>query len=316
MPSPAWVPGLQRAKLHVAPVTSIASTSGERTHMGVGSPFKNGMSNLFQSKTKRPPKAVPMGDELPKHVAVVMDGSHRWAARRGLPGFAGHQAGVSTFMRILSLCESTGIKALTVYAFSWENWQRPQKEVEYILQLIDTTVAEEAERWNARGTRFVVAGSREKLPDSLRRRIEWAEKLTEDNTGLVVTVALSYGGRQDIAAAARKIAELAAKGLIDPSEVDEQMIERHLSTAPVLAAVGPPDLLIRTSGEKRLSNFLLYEMAYTEIHFTTTCWPDFGEENFSLALEDFASRKRTYGARHSHRIGSMPGDVAADEVGG
>eukprot|EP00232_Nephroselmis_pyriformis_P017406 CAMPEP_0182899390 /NCGR_PEP_ID=MMETSP0034_2-20130328/28052_1 /TAXON_ID=156128 /ORGANISM="Nephroselmis pyriformis, Strain CCMP717" /LENGTH=358 /DNA_ID=CAMNT_0025033419 /DNA_START=142 /DNA_END=1214 /DNA_ORIENTATION=+ len=236
----------------------------------------------------------PQGDEVgecgvdpsqrPSHVAVIMDGNSRWARGRRLHTSRGHEAGVGSLRRMVQCCIKWRIPALTVFAFSAENWMRSQEEVSFLLGLFIKVLAEEIEALARNNVRMHFVGDIASLPASLQRQVAAAEERTAGCDGLHLTLALSYGGRQDIVGAARVLAERAAAGELDPASIDEGMLSRELTTGHLPPEVGDPDLLIRTSGEQRLSNFLLWQMAYTELFFSDVLWPDFGEESFRSAV--------------------------------
>lgn len=238
------------------------------------------------------------GRTLPRHLAVIMDGNARWAQKRGLTSFFGHRAGLESLRNLVRCCEAWHIPALTVFAFSFDNWKRPEEETAFLMSLFARALTEEGDGIAGRGTRLRVIGERTRVPKRVREEIQRVEALTSGNdTGLQLTVALSYSGQRDLAAAARAIARLAALGLIDPEDVDESMLQGQLALAPVLEAVGPPDLLVRTSGEARLSNFLLWELAYTELVFREEAWPDFREGELREVLVEYGGRARRFGGR-------------------
>jgi undecaprenyl diphosphate synthase len=228
----------------------------------------------------------------PAHVAIIMDGNGRWAKLRGLPRIAGHRRGAEAVRRTVEAAAQFGISYLTLFGFSSENWKRPVGEVDDLMGLLRHYIRAEIAELHARGVRLRVIGERRRLADDIVSLIDKAEALTAGNAGLRLTIALSYGGRAEIAAAARTIAETAARGEIAPAAIDEALFARHLFTADM----PDPDLLIRTSGEQRISNFLLWQSAYAELVFTETLWPDFGKADLEQALRDFHGRDRRYGA--------------------
>ncbi|MCU7914518.1 MAG: isoprenyl transferase [Candidatus Thiodiazotropha sp. (ex Gloverina cf. vestifex)] len=228
---------------------------------------------------------------LPRHIAVIMDGNGRWAKRRGLPRYAGHPVGVEAVRRIVEACVDRGISILTLFAFSSENWRRPQKEVSLIMDLFIRSLKKEARRLHRNGVRLRVIGDRAAFSDKLQRQIGEVEALTAENSGLVLQVAANYGGRWDITQAAKQMAERVQAGEIDPEQIDESMLEDALS----FADLHEPDLFIRTGGEKRISNFLLWQCAYTELYFTDILWPDFDGAALDAALTDFTNRQRRFG---------------------
>jgi undecaprenyl diphosphate synthase len=230
-------------------------------------------------------------DRLPQHVAVIMDGNGRWAKNRGLPRIMGHQRGVDTLKELLRCCRDWGIPALTAYAFSTENWGRPLEEVEFLMMLFERVLRKELKEMMEENVRIRFVGNLEALPPSLQTEIDRSMEETKNNLGIQFVVATNYGGRQEIVQACRAIATKVQQGTIDPAEIDESLIERHLYTC----GLPYPDLLIRTSGEMRISNFLLWQMAYAEIYVTQTLWPDFDRAQFHKALSAYQQRDRRFG---------------------
>ncbi|HOA34358.1 MAG: isoprenyl transferase [Clostridiales bacterium] len=231
---------------------------------------------------------------LPRHVGVIMDGNGRWAKKRGLPRYEGHREGAKTFRRIAEYASEIGIKNITFYAFSSENWKRPPQEVNAIMQLLREYL-DEAERRQKeneeKGIRIRFIGDLSRLPEDIRKKIEEAQKLSEEKTKCTVSIAVNYGGRQEIVKAVRDIAEKARKGEIKPEDITEADIENCLYTAGIPDA----DLIIRPSGEKRLSNFLTWQSVYAEFYYTDVLWPDFTTDDFDKAILDFANRDRRFG---------------------
>jgi undecaprenyl diphosphate synthase len=230
-------------------------------------------------------------NRLPKHVAVIMDGNGRWAKRRGRPRIMGHQRGVDALKDLLRCCKDWGVPALTAYAFSTENWGRPLEEVEFLMTLFERVLRRELQEMKKENVRIRFVGNLEALPTSLQDEIERSMNDTKDNCGIEFTVATNYGGRQEILQACRAIAEKVERGYLKSEEIDEAIFENHLYTKGIIH----PDLLIRTSGEMRLSNFLLWQMAYAEIYVTQTLWPDFDRQEFYKALVDYQQRDRRFG---------------------
>lgn len=228
---------------------------------------------------------------VPRHVAIIMDGNGRWAAARGLPRAEGHRRGVEAVRATIRGAVELGIGYLTLFGFSSENWSRPRDEIDMLFALFRAYVRRDVSRLDAAGIRIKVIGRRDGLPDDIRRMIDEAERKTEKNSGLQVNFAFNYGGRDEIGRAARAIAEDVAAGRLDPASVDEATVASRLDTA----GVPDPDLLIRTSGEVRLSNFLLWQCAYAEFVFLPLFWPDFGKADLVEALETYAARSRRYG---------------------
>ncbi|XP_021278325.1 dehydrodolichyl diphosphate synthase 2 isoform X2 [Herrania umbratica] len=234
---------------------------------------------------------------MPKHVAVIMDGNGRWARQRGLPTSAGHEAGVRSLRELVELCCRWGIQVLTVFAFSYENWIRPKVEVDFLLSLFERTLKSELDTTSRGGIRISVIGDSSKLPASLQELIHDVEETTKDNSRLQLIVAVSYSGKYDVVQACRSIAEKAKHGNIQLEDINESLIEQELETN--CTEFPYPDLLIRTSGELRVSNFLLWQLAYTELVFVQQLWPDFGKDEFVEALTSYQQRQRRYGGRHS-----------------
>ncbi|MEQ9237254.1 isoprenyl transferase [Coleofasciculus sp. E2-BRE-01] len=230
-------------------------------------------------------------ERLPKHVAVIMDGNGRWAKRRGIPRIMGHRRGVDTLKQLLRCCDDWGIQALTAYAFSTENWGRPIEEVEFLMTLFERVLIRELKEMMEENVRIQFVGNLTALPQSLQNQIERSMIQTQNNTGIQFTVATNYGGREEILHACRAIATQVQQGEIQPEDIDEALFSRHLYTANI----GDPDLLIRTSGEMRLSNFLLWQMAYAEFYITDAFWPDFDREAFHQALIAYQKRERRFG---------------------
>jgi undecaprenyl diphosphate synthase len=235
--------------------------------------------------------AVP-ARALPRHVAIIMDGNGRWARARGLPRIAGHRSGAEAARRTVEAAAESGIPYLTLFGFSSENWKRPTSEIHDLMVLLRHYLRGEIEELHRNGVRLKVIGQRAQFAPDIVGMIEDAEASTRDNPRITLTIALSYGGRAEIVTAVRAIAEQVAFGKLDPAAVDEECIARHLFTADI----PDPDLLIRTSGEQRISNFLLWQCAYAELVFTKTLWPDFSKRDLDQAIADFCGRERRYGA--------------------
>ena len=229
--------------------------------------------------------------KVPRHVAIIMDGNGRWANRRQLPRIAGHRAGVENVRVIVERCAELGVEVLTLFAFSSENWRRPPTEVRLLMDLFSVALEQEVEKLDENGIRLTVIGDRAQFPRKLQRRIEQAEEATRDNKTLTVVVAANYGGRWDLTEATRRIAELVAAGEVAAEDVNEEMLGKYLC----LKDVPEPDLFIRSGGEQRISNYLLWQLAYTELYFTECLWPDFDSAEFDRALESYASRQRRFG---------------------
>ncbi|HEY8346300.1 MAG TPA: isoprenyl transferase [Symbiobacteriaceae bacterium] len=236
-------------------------------------------------------EARPLGAG-PRHVAVIMDGNGRWALRRGLPRTAGHRAGVEALKGIVRACPDLGIEILTAYAFSTENWKRDKDEVDFLMNLLVEYCRSEVDTLNANGVRIRAIGRIDELPELQRSEIRRAMELTQHNNRLILNLAVNYGSHAELVDAMRSIAREVQAGLITPDEIDESVVERHLYTAGLPA----PDLVIRTGGEMRLSNFLLWQASYSEIWVSDVAWPDFRPEHLERAIRDFQRRERRFGA--------------------
>jgi undecaprenyl diphosphate synthase len=228
----------------------------------------------------------------PVHVAIIMDGNGRWAKQRNLPRTAGHKEGAESVRRTVRAAASAGISYLTLFGFSSENWSRPRTEIQDLMGLLRLYLRAETAELHKNNVRIKIIGDRRKLPDDIVKLIEHSEGTTENNTGLTAILALSYGGRQDITHAVQSLAQEVAAGRLAAEDIDEKSIDRALATA----GIPDPDLLIRTSGEQRISNFLIWQLAYTEFVFLDTLWPDFDERSLAEAVEEFQRRDRRYGA--------------------
>ncbi len=229
--------------------------------------------------------------KLPRHVAIVMDGNGRWAKQRGLPRHAGHRAGVKSVRSTVEACARLGIEYLTLFAFSSENWRRPQTEVGMLMQLFLTSLRTEVKRLHKNNIRLTFIGERTAFAKQLQEKIAEAEALTAGNSGLTLIIAANYGGRWDITEGAKRIARLVQAGQLSPDDVTPERLHGELS----LGAMPDPDLFIRTGGEKRVSNFLLWQMAYSELYFSDVLWPDFDRATFDTALASYAKRQRRFG---------------------
>jgi len=243
------------------------------------------------SESRSLKEEVLRGGTLPGHVAVIMDGNGRWAKQRRLPRIMGHREGRKAVRRVVEAARSLDIPYLTLFTFSTENWKRPKAEVQALMGILVEVLDEELGNLDEHGVRLSAMGRLEQLPAEVRTALDAGIERLSGNRRLDLTLALSYGGRAEIADAARDIARAAAAGTLDPEALDEESFARHLY-APGLP---PVDLLIRTSGERRISNFCLWQLAYAEIHITESLWPDFGEEDFLRAVLDFQKRERRYG---------------------
>lgn len=247
---------------------------------------------LFRKTATDPtPPPASQGSRLPLHVAIIMDGNGRWARQRHLPRIAGHRAGVEAVRGIVKACAEQGIQVLTLFAFSSENWRRPEKEVTLLMELLLTALQREVVKLHENNVRLKVIGDRTPFADKLRARITEAEALTAGDDGLTLIIALNYGGRWDIVQAARRLAGMVEEGRLRATDIDAALFESQMS----LHGLPEPDLFIRTGGEQRISNFLLWHLAYTELYFTDILWPDFDARAFSDALASFAGRQRRFG---------------------
>ena len=230
-------------------------------------------------------------DRLPVHVAAIMDGNGRWAERRGLPRHEGHARGAETVRRMTRQCARLGLGQLTLFCFSSENWKRPRAEFDFLMVLLARYAVEQRPVVERHGLRFSVIGRREGLPDGVMAEVDETVRLAAGNTGMRLCLAINYGSRGEIAAAARRIADEVAAGTLSPDEVDEAAVAARLDTA----GMADPDLVLRTAGELRVSNFLLWQISYAELHVSDVCWPDFGRDELFAALRDFAARDRRFG---------------------
>ncbi len=235
--------------------------------------------------------APPASPRVPRHLAVIMDGNGRWAERRRRPRIIGHRAGARAVNLCIDYCLQRGIEALTLFAFSSENWGRPDDEVGALMKLFLNALEREVDELHRRGVRLRFIGERQRFQPDILARMRDAEQRTVGNRTLHLTIAASYGGRQDIADAARALAEEVAAGRLRPDQIDEAAVARHMALADLPA----PDLFIRTGGDQRISNFLLWQLAYTELWFTETLWPELDAATLDRAVEDFAGRERRFG---------------------
>ena len=240
---------------------------------------------------------------IPRHVAIIMDGNNRWAKRNGLPGPAGHRAGVEAVRGVLRACQQHGVEVLTLFAFSSENWGRPMPEVRALLALLSRYLRSEVRELHKDGIRLRFIGQRGRFSERLQRLMRQSELLTSGNQGATVVIAVDYGGQWDIAQAARKLADQVQEGLLQPADITAELLDQHVS----ISDLPRPDLCIRTGGDARISNFMLWHFAYSELYFTNTLWPDFGELEFARALADYSRRERRFGVRETEGLA-----VAAD----
>ena len=250
---------------------------------------------MSQLRLKLVESVAPVDAPAPRHLAIVMDGNHRWAQRRHLPGSAGHRAGAKNVKTIAQACADRGVECLTLFAFSTENWQRPRREVNLLFDLMRGVLKDDINELNDKGARLRFIGERQRMPKDLQNLMADAERHTAGNNKLHLSIAVNYGGRWDIVQAARAMAQAARDGEIDPENIDETSFTSHLT----LGDLPPPDLCIRTGGDRRISNFLLWDFAYTEFFFSPDYWPDFNEEKLAQAFADYGVRQRRYGRRLS-----------------
>jgi len=243
-------------------------------------PFSN--KTMTDSSKVNPP---------PRHIAIIMDGNNRWAKSRGLPSLAGHKAGVDSVREVITGCVEQGVEALTLFAFSSENWKRPAVEVKGLMELFMFALEREVKKLHKNNIRLRVIGDKARFSSSLQKKIAAAELLTESCTGLQLNIAANYGGRWDIANAAKLIAERCVAGDIAPDQIDEELFGSYVH----LAELPSPDLCIRTAGEQRISNFLIWQFAYTEFYYADCYWPDFGKARLIEAIDDFTGRERRFG---------------------
>lgn len=259
---------------------------------------------LFSSSTQ----SIPATGEIPNHIAVIMDGNGRWARKRFLPRVAGHQRGVTVVRDLVKLCASLNVKYLTLFAFSSENWRRPEDEVSFLMGLFMEALKREVSKLNHNNIKLKLIGDRSRFNDALIQQINESEALTSQNTGLVLTIAANYGGRWDILQASNRMVE---ERLNKQPHSKEPFVEEDLTAHLSMHYAPEPDLFIRTGGEKRISNFLLWQLAYTEFYFTDTLWPDFDAEAFQAAIASYQARERRFG-RTSEQL--SPQQVSEEET--
>jgi undecaprenyl diphosphate synthase len=247
---------------------------------------------LFKRRRSTPDSSnLPLSGPLPRHIGIIMDGNGRWANRRGMPRVAGHRAGMTVVKEVIRAADDIGIQCLTLYAFSTENWKRPPAEVEFLMRLPEEFFRTEIDELVERGVRVRFIGDTSKLPEYTQETVQRTLERTKDNQGMIVNFALNYGGRADVLEGIRTFAKEVAAGLITWEELTEETFSERLSTA----GLPEPDFIIRTSGELRLSNFLIWQSAYSELWFTDVLWPDFTRETLYEAIRDFQRRKRRFG---------------------
>jgi len=254
--------------------------------MSLGKIIDTKNNDLFERIDKR---------KVPEHVAIIMDGYGRWATKKGLPRSYGHQRGVSVLKEILKVSKKLGCKVLTVYAFSTENWTSPTKEVDFLINLFSEVLRNEIDEIHEESTKIKFIGDLSPFPETLKKLISSSESLTKNNNNFLLNVCVNYGGRQEIVKVAKELALKSSSGEIKPSEVNEELFNSELLTQ----GINDPELLIRTSGEKRISNFLLWQLAYSEIYISDVLWPDFNEVEFLKAIIDYQSRNRRFGGLES-----------------
>ena len=228
---------------------------------------------------------------VPKHIAIIMDGNGRWGIKKGFSRTYGHNRGVSVLKKILRLAKCWGVKILTVYAFSTENWSRPAEEVNFLINLFEKVLDREIDELNKESIRINFIGNLSPFPENLRKKINYSEEITKDNNEFIFNVCTNYGGRQELVKVAQELAKKSVSGEINPDNINEKVFESELLTK----GFNDPDLLIRTSGEMRISNFLLWQLAYSEIYITEKLWPEFNESEFLKAILDYQSRERRFG---------------------
>jgi undecaprenyl diphosphate synthase len=265
--------------------------------------LKDFKTKIYLMPTQKPETVNPNNqDPKPTHVAIIMDGNGRWARRRGLPRLAGHRAGTENIRRIVHACVENDVKYLTVYAFSTENWNRPSGEVQGLMRILAEVIHKETPELNREGVQIRHLGHMENVPVSLQNAIAYALETTKHNDRLVLSVCFNYGGRDDIVRAVR---DLVAEG-VKPEDITEEAISRHLYTRDI----PDPDLIIRTAGEMRLSNFLVWQASYSEFYSTSTCWPDFDKDSFYDAVAEYGRRHRKFGGILPEELHEYTGDKA------
>ena len=234
---------------------------------------------------------LPQGKSVPRHIAIIMDGNNRWAKLHKKVSLSGHKAGVGSVRSVIEGCVELGVEALTLFAFSSENWQRPALEVKGLMELFAWALDREVSKLHKHNIRLQIVGDKQGFSESLQKKIAKAEALTAANTGLVLNIAANYGGRWDIAQACQKLAQACVDGQLNPADINEQMLGEQIN----LAGIAPPDLCIRTAGEQRISNFLIWQMAYSEYYFSDLLWPDFDKHALVTAIESYLCRERRFG---------------------
>ena len=260
------------------------------------------LGKIIDKKNNDLSKRIDM-QKVPEHIAIIMDGNGRWATKKGLPRTYGHKRGVEVLKEILKASKKLGCKVLTVYAFSTENWSRPTKEVDFLINLFSEVLRNEIDQIHEESTKIKFIGDLSPFPETLKKIISSSESLTKNNNKFLLNVCVNYGGRQEIVKVAKELAIKTSSGEIKPSEVNEELFNSKLLTR----GTKDPELLIRTSGEKRISNFLLWQLAYSEIYISDVLWPDFNEFEFLTAIIDYQSRNRRFGG-----IESLPNESFGD----
>ncbi len=253
-----------------------------------------------------PPSGSEPGPVVPRHVAIIMDGNNRWAKRNGVAGPAGHRAGVEAVRGVMRACKKQGVEVLTLFAFSSENWGRPRPEVRALLALLSRYLRNEVSQLNEDGIRLRFIGRRDRFSERLQRLMRQSEHLTAHNTEATVVIAVDYGGQWDIAEAAKQLAAQVQRGELELEEITPESLDARIS----IAELPRPDLCIRTGGDARISNFMLWHFAYSELYFTDILWPDFGELEFARALADYSRRERRFGLRGEDNV-SIGGNTDA-----
>jgi undecaprenyl diphosphate synthase len=238
---------------------------------------------------------------IPRHIAIIMDGNGRWAKQRLQPRFMGHRAGVKSVEGIVKHCAQLGVEVLSLFAFSSENWRRPGKEVSLLMELFSHALNNQVKKLHDNNIKLQIIGDTARFSDSLQQQIQQAQQLTQNNTGLTLNIAANYGGRWDITQSVQQLAKQVAAGTLNADDISEELINAHLTTA----SLPEPDLFIRTGGEERVSNFLLWQMAYTEFYFTDVLWPEFDAAQLKIAIDSFAQRERRFG-RTSEQLQEKP----------
>lgn len=250
------------------------------------------------TKSSVQPASVPLDvprEAMPRHIAIIMDGNGRWAQRRGLPRIEGHRHGVAAVRRTTEEAARLGIDQLTLYCLSSENWKRPQAELDFLMHLLEQYLIEERATLLEENIRLAMIGSREGIPDSVLAAMDKTVEMSSHNTGMTLCLAVNYGSRAEITTSVRKLAELVRSGQLAPADISEEMLADNLYTA----GMPDPDLMIRTAGELRISNFLLWQISYSELWITDQCWPEFSEADLHEAIRDFAQRDRRFGGLNS-----------------